>query len=336
MTWKCALVGIPFGGAKGGVACDPKALTATELRRITRRFISELGDDIGPHTDIPAPDLYTDAQTMAWIYDTYDMLHPGLNNRPVVTGKPIEIGGSLGRSEATGYGCFLAARHFLERHPLAGLDRIDGARIAIQGFGQVGSVLAEACRAAGGIVVALADSKGAILNEEGLDLAAVESFKTEQGTLAGFPDSKILSQDDLLEGECDILVPAALGSVITKANAGRVRARLVVEGANRPVTPEADAILAEKGIPVLPDILANAGGVTVSYYEWVQNIGNELWDLETVNGKLAQRMTRATDAVVERWHALQTKTPPGSLRTAALTLAIERVADVTLKRGIWP
>jgi glutamate dehydrogenase (NAD(P)+) len=343
MTWKCALIGVPFGGAKGGVVCDPKALSAAELRRITRRFIAELGDDIGPHTDIPAPDMYTDAQTMAWIFDTYDIMHPGRNNRPVVTGKPLDLGGSVGRRDATGNGVVYATERFLERGGLPGRNSLADASVAIQGFGQVGVAAARHFQAKGARILAVSDSQGAIRAEDhaDLDLDAAVQHKREHGTVVGLPGSRSLTCEDLLGLDCDILVPAALGNQITADNAGGVRAQLIVEAANGPITPSADRILQQRGIPVLPDILANAGGVLVSYFEWVQNHQNDSWDAELVEQKLARKMRLATDAVLARHFSMseQAGTAEDSarlLRTAALTLAIERVACATLERGIWP
>ncbi len=340
MSWKCALVNLPFGGAKGGVVCNPKQLSNGELRRITRRFITELGDSIGPHTDIPAPDVYTDQQTMAWIYDTYDNLHPGRNNRPVVTGKPLDLGGCLGREEAVGRGSLYVVQRFLETVGLAELPVLDGARIAIQGFGQVGAVSAQRFREVGARILAVSDSRGGIQALDGsLDVPAVIAWKAEHGTVVGLPGTRTITNEDLLGLDCDILVPAALGDQIRADNAGQVRARLLVEGANRPVTPAADAILTERGIPVLPDLLANAGGVIVSYFEWVQNIENEDWAIDEIHGKLRDRLVRATDRVVERWRRLPAEGAPPcarDLRTAALTIAVERLARVTLERGIWP
>lgn len=341
MTWKCALIRVPFGGAKGGVVCDPKALSATDLRRITRRYITELGENIGPNTDIPAPDLYTNEQTMAWIYDTYDVLHPGRNNLPVVTGKPLEIGGSEGRYEATARGCLFATERFLEQVPLAGRRNLQGARVAVQGFGQVGAVAARLFREAGAVILAVSDSQGGIFNDDGagIDPSAALAYKQEHGTVVGLPGTRSITNEELLALDCDILIPAATGNQIRSDNAPAVQASLVVEAANQPVTPEADDLLAARGIPVLPDILANAGGVTVSYYEWVQNYYHEQWTLEEVNRKLRERIQRATDSVVERWRRLAPAAEEGlatDLRTAALVVAIERIAYVTLQRGIWP
>jgi glutamate dehydrogenase (NAD(P)+) len=342
MSWKSALLRLPFGGAKGGVTCDPKQLSQGELRRITRRFIAELGDNIGPFTDVPAPDLYTDSQTMAWIYDTYDRLHPGENNLPVVTGKPLELGGSEGRSEATGRGCVYCIERFLALGGLPGRDELAGARVAIQGFGEVGGVAARLLQEKGARIIAISDSRGGILAENGdnLDLAAAAAHRSEAGTVVGLPGSRSITNADLLALSCDILLPAALGGQIHSGNAHQVQARLIVEGANRPVTPEADDILADQGVLILPDILVNAGGVTVSYYEWVQNIEHHSWPLDEINGRLRARLFSATDRVVGRWRALPEACAEGGLctdlRTAALVEALDRLAKVTLQRGIWP
>jgi glutamate dehydrogenase/leucine dehydrogenase len=333
MTWKCSLVRIPFGGAKGGVTCDVKHLSRRELRRITRRFIAALGENIGPYTDIPAPDMYTNAQTMAWVYDTYDNLHPGENNLPVVTGKPLELGGSEGRDEATGRGAVFALERALALGVVPGLEDIGGARVAIQGFGEVGRVAARLLAERGAHIIAVSDSRGGVLAENGdkLNLDAVAAHKAENGTVVGLPGSRSITNDDLLALPCDVLIPAALGGQIHSGNAERVQARLIVEGANRPITPEADDILTAKGIRVLPDILANAGGVTVSYYEWVQNIEHHSWPLEEINGRLRSRINAATDRVVTRWRAFPADCPDGSpamctdLRTAALVEALERL-----------
>lgn len=353
MTWKCALLDVPFGGAKGGVVCDPKNLSETELRRITRRFIADIGNNIGPHTDIPAPDVYTNAQTMAWIYDTYQTMHPGANNLPVVTGKPIDIGGSVGRDEATGRGCLDSTVRLLEQGVVPGLKTLDDASIAVQGFGNAGSVAARLFSEAGARIIAVSDSQGGIFSEEGLDVETAMAFKREHGTVVGLPGSRTITNDDLLELECDILIPAALENQIRRDNAGRLQTRLIVEAANGPTTPAADKILTEAGVPILPDILANAGGVTVSYFEWVQNIEYQRWGLDQVNSQLRRRMRSAVDAVTDRWRKFQEmpapdetseavpdansgEAPDVDLRTAALVLAIERVSSVTLERGIWP
>jgi glutamate dehydrogenase/leucine dehydrogenase len=339
MTWKCAVADVPFGGAKGGIVCDPKNLSENELRRITRRFISELGDAIGPHTDIPAPDVNTTAQTMAWVYDTYQMMHPGSNNLPVVTGKPLGIGGSLGRREATAQGALYVTQRALARGIVPGMDSLEGATVAIQGFGNAGAIAAELFAAAGAKIVAVSDSRGGIHRPEGLDTAAItelNAYKEKTRSVTGFEGARAVSNEDLLELPCDILIPAALENQIRGDNAERIQARLVVEAANGPTTPEADRILAGRGIPVLPDILANSGGVTVSYYEWVQNNENEQWTLDEVQSKLQARMERATDAVIDTRERLSKPDSPVDLRTAAFALAIERVARVALDRGIWP
>ncbi|HUT42351.1 MAG TPA: Glu/Leu/Phe/Val dehydrogenase [Gammaproteobacteria bacterium] len=349
MTWKCALVNIPFGGAKGGVVCDTKTLTESEQRRITRRFTSELFDVIGPYKDIPAPDLYTNEQTMAWIYDTYDVLHPGFNNRPVVTGKPVEMGGACGRTEATGTGCVFAAQRFLSKALLPDRQEVAGARVAIQGFGDVGAVAAQAFYREGARIIAISDSQGGIYSEGGLDPDAVAHFKVEHGTVVGMANTLTITNAELLELDCDILLPAALGNQINAGNAHNIKARLIVEGANNPTTPQADRILGDKGIYVLPDILANAGGVTVSYYEWVQNQANEQWSPDDVMARLSDRMNTAVDTVFNRWQAFVVgeEKPAGRVlseepvdvpdfRTVALIIAIERVTRATLIRGIWP
>jgi glutamate dehydrogenase/leucine dehydrogenase len=357
MTWKCAVVDVPFGGAKGGVACDPRQLTEADLRHITRRFIAELGDDIGPQTDIPAPDMNTDARTMAWVYDTYDALHPGDNNLPVVTGKPLDLGGSQGRVEATGRGLLDVTQEILKGGILPDLSSVSGARVAVQGFGNVGSHVATLFAEQGASVVAVSDLVGGVSNEEGLDLEALEAHRREAGTVAGFAGATNVTNETLLELPCDILVPAAIGGQIRRDNAPRIAARLIVEGANGPTTPDADRVLGERGIPIVPDILANAGGVVVSYFEWVQNTENEQWDLEEVNHKLRQKMVRATAAVFGKQAGLASELPaicdalaetrkrrvvpdvplePVTLRSAAYALAISRVAQVALERGIWP
>ena len=346
MTWKCVLVGLPFGGAKGGVACDPKRLSETELRRITRRFISELGDNIGPYTDVPAPDLYTDEQTMAWIFDTYDVLHRGDNNRAVVTGKPLQLGGSQGRNEAVGRGCLYVTERLLSLLQLPELPTVKGARVVVQGFGKVGRVAARLFREAGAEVIAVSDSQGGVqaMDDVGLDIPEVERWKDEHGTVVGVPETRTITNADLLALKCDILIPSAVANQIRADNAGSVHARMVIEGANAPVTPEADDLLNARGVMVVPDILANAGGVVVSYFEWVQNNQNEDWALEEVHLKLQRKLFGATDVVVERWRQLLAAVDEAGprtelrsdLRTAALVEAVERIARITLQRGIWP
>src|SRR5262245_11224905 len=336
MTWKCAVIEVPFGGAKGGICCNPKEMSESDLRKITRRYVSDLGDLIGPHTDIPAPDVYTNAQTMAWIYDTYAMMHPGRNNLGVVTGKPLDIGGSHGRHEATARGCLFACQRALSRGVVRGLSSIKGARVAVQGFGNAGAIAARLFREAGARIVGVSDSRGGVVNPDGLDLDAVLAHKDRTGSVTGLPGAHAASNDEVLALECDILIPAALENQIRRDNASSVRARLIAEAANGPTTPAADRILSARGIPVLPDILTNSGGVCVSYFEWVQNNENEQWELDEVNQKLHTKMERATDAVVDRQAEVNRGGAAIDLRTAALLVAIGRVAQVALERGIWP
>ena len=353
MTLKCALVDIPFGGAKGGVACDPRTLTPYEKSRVTRRFIAALGDNIGPYTDIPAPDVYTDAQTMAWVYDTYSMMHPGDNNLPVVTGKPLDLGGSPGRAQATGQGALFATEHYLELGGSPELTSLKGATVAVQGFGNAGRHAARLFSAAGANVVAVSDSRGGIHDPSGLDVSKVELHKDETGSVIGLEGTKPLRGGEVLEVACDILIPAALENQITGANADRVSAHLVVEAANGPTTPTADRILTEKGIHVLPDILANAGGVIVSYYEWVQNLENQQWEEYEVLDKLRRKMQRATERVVTKrvalieghehfQEAVRSKDPEApelpipDLRTAAQVVAVGACSNTASQRGIWP
>ena len=344
MTWKTAVVDIPFGGGKGGVVCNPKELSRDELRRITRRFVAELGDAIGPHTDIPAPDVYTDQQTMAWIYDTFDLMHPGKNNLAVVTGKPLELGGSVGRDEATARGCLYATKQLLKHGVIPGIQTLDGVRVAVQGYGNAGATAARLFCEAGARIVAVSDSRGAICNDSGLDPEQVLAHKKESGSVVGLPESTKISNEELLAYDCDILIPAALECQIRADNAGHVKAKLVVEVANGPLTMAADEILQKKNVVVLPDIVANSGGVIVSYFEWVQNLEIQQWDLDKVERRLKKKMTRAVDDTVERWTALKARSKSASdgegsvatLRDAALVTAIERIATVVLQRDIWP
>ena len=339
MTWKTAIVDVPFGGAKGGVVCDPKKLSRAEKRRITRRFVIALDDMIGPHSDIPAPDLYTDEETMAWIYDTFDVMHPGRNNRAVVTGKPIELGGSLGRDEATARGSLNATQQLLDRGIVPGLNGLEGANIVIQGCGNAGGAAMRLFTEAGADVIGISDSTGGIYASGGLEPEAVLEFKAQHGTVVGLPDTTTITNDELLALECDILIPAAMECQIRETNAGDVNAKLVVEAANGPTTPKADAILGANGIVVLPDIVANAGGVVVSYFEWVQNLENQQWALEKVNDRLESRMKTAVDTVVDCWESIRTENRPPyglpTLRDAALVTAVRRLATVTMQRDIW-
>jgi len=326
MTWKCATVNIPFGGAKGGIICDPKHLSKHELERLTRRYAYEISDFIGPDRDIPAPDVYTDAQVMAWIMDTYSMTL-GHSAPGVVTGKPVFLGGSLGRHEATARGCVYVIRCAFD------VQNIDYARAtaAIQGFGNAGSIAAELLHRIGTKVIAVSDSKGGILDRKGLDIPNVVAHKAKTGSVAGFPGAKPIAGEEVLEMDCDVLIPAALENQITLANAERVKARIVAEAANGPTTPGADRILFEKGIVVIPDILANAGGVTVSYFEWVQDLQELFWDVDDVNRKLEKIMGKAFGDVHNSARDYKV-----DMRTGAYILAVDRVVKATEARGIWP
>ena len=326
MTWKCAIVNIPFGGAKGGVVCDPHQLSQGELEDLTRRYTTEISLLIGPSSDIPAPDMGTNGQVMAWLMDTYSM-HAGHTVPAVVTGKPVSIGGSEGRVDATGLGVVIVTGEALKR---AG-DSLAGKKIAIQGFGNVGNAAARIFHTHGATVTAISDIKGGIYNERGLDVPSVVEYAKRHGTIVDYPAAEPITNEHLLETRCDILVPAALQSQITGKNAHKVRAHWIVEAANGPVTAEADAILQEKGIKVIPDVLANAGGVTVSYFEWVQDLQSYFWEEEEVNQRLARIMTRAFNEVMACAEKYKV-----DLRTAANVLGVARVAEATTTRGIYP
>src|SRR3954464_8891985 len=326
MTWKCALMGIPFGGAKGGVVCDPKKMSRHELEGMTRRFTSEIINEIGPEKDIPAPDVGTDGSVMAWIFDTYSM-NKGHSVLGVVTGKPLTIGGSLGREEATARGALYCVREAVRKLQLT----LQGTSVAVQGFGNVGSFLAKFLAEDGANVIAISDSSAGLHNANGIDVQAALAHKRETGTLAGFRGAEAISNDELLLLDCDVLAPCALEQVITPDNADRVRAKIVVEGANGPVTPAADEILEDKGVLVLPDILANAGGVVVSYFEWVQGLQEYFWKEAEVNAKLNDIVTRAFN---ETWATMESRDT--SMRLAAYGLAVQRVAEATTTRGIYP
>jgi len=326
MSWKCALIGLPFGGAKGGVRINPGALSRSELQRITRRYTMEIIEMIGPDRDIPAPDLGTDEQTMAWIMDTYSA-QKGFAVPGVVTGKPVEIGGSLGRREATGRGVMSCVTEACRHLGLA----LVGARVVVQGYGNVGSNAARIARAAGARVVAVSDVKGGIHDSSGLDLAKVDAWIREHRFLEGFPGADAVTNAELLELDCDILIPAALQNQISEKNAGAIRARLMVEGANGPTTLEADAILRERGVFVVPDILANAGGVTVSYFEWVQDAQQFFWSEDEVNRRLVTIMTKAFHEVLAL--ALEKNV---DLRTASLMRGILRITEAKRRRGVFP
>jgi len=326
MTWKCALVNIPFGGGKGGVICDPKAMSMQELENLTRRFTTEISIIIGPEKDIPAPDVYTTPQIMAWIMDTYSMQH-GYSIPGVVTGKPISIGGSQGRDKATARGCLYVVDEAMNALGLS----IDGARVAIQGFGNAGLHAAELMGQRGYTIVAASDSRGGVFSEKGLDIQELIAHKERTGSVIDFRAGVPVSNRELLECDCDVLVPAALEKVITAKNAGAIKAKIVAEAANGPTLPEADDILHERGIMVLPDILANAGGVTVSYFEWVQDLQNNFWEEDEINKRLKQKMTRAFAETAE-----QARKHKVNMRRGAYAVAVSRVAEATAERGLYP
>jgi len=326
MTWKCAVVGIPYGGGKGGVIVDPKKLSSKELEALTRRFTTEISVLIGPERDIPAPDVNTNAQVMAWMMDTYSM-HQGYTVPGVVTGKPISLGGSEGRNEATARGTVFtiveAARHL-------GID-LGGAKVVVQGFGNAGAIAARLMRLEGSTVIAVSDSTGGIHNPAGLDIDRVIAWKAEHGTVQGFPGATNVTNAEILELECDVLIPAALENQITAANANAIKAKIIGEAANGPTTPEADEILAQRGIFLIPDILCNAGGVTVSYFEWVQDLNRDHWSEDVVNAKLREIMVRSFNETLAMSQREQVH-----MRTAAYLVAVKRVADATALRGLYP
>jgi glutamate dehydrogenase (NAD(P)+) len=325
MTWKCAVVNVPFGGAKGGVVCDPSTMSNVELERVTRRYTAGIIDTLGPDSDVPAPDVNTNERVMAWIMDTYSM-HKRHTVTAVVTGKPVAMGGSLGRREATGRGCMFVTREALKRLRMP----MKGAKIAVQGFGNVGSVSAQLMHEQEATIVAVSDKHGGIYNAKGIDIEAALAWVRDKKSLAGFPKAEAITNDQLLALECDVLVPAAMENVITSENARDVKAKVICEGANGPTTAAADAILREKGIFVIPDILANAGGVTVSYFEWVQDRGGYFWDEDTVNQRLERIMVRAFDEVVGMADRANVDN-----RIAAYMLAMDRVAAVHKLRGMY-
>jgi glutamate dehydrogenase (NAD(P)+) len=325
MTWKCAVAQVPFGGGKGGVACDPTRMSSREIERLTRRYVAEIVDAIGPDKDIPAPDVNTNDQVMAWVMDTYSM-HAGTTTNAVVTGKPVELGGSEGRREATGRGVGVVARE-AARH--LGFD-LAGARVAIQGFGSVGSVSAQFLRRLGARIVAVTDRQGGVHDDGGLDVDELIEHVRQHRTVEGFPAGRAMTSDELFRLDVDVLVPAALENQITGRNARDVRARLVIEGANGPTTPEAHRILTERGVFVVPDIVANAGGVTASYFEWVQNRHGYYWSEQDVNDRLEGKMTAAFETVLKTARRYRV-----DMRTAAYVVAIDRVATVTRMRGMY-
>lgn len=326
MSWKCASVNIPYGGAKGAVIVDPKRLTLAELERLTRRYTTEISLLIGPDRDIPAPDMGTNAQVMSWIMDTYSM-HKGHTVPAIVTGKPLIIGGSYGRNEATARGISYVLREAIDA---VGLD-LNAARVVVQGFGNVGATCARLLEEMGATIVAVSDSRGGIYNASGLTMSDVSTYKAQNGTLTDFSEADKVSNAELLELPCDILIPAAISSQITAHNAGQIKARVIAEAANAPITPSADAILYERGVFIIPDIIASAGGVTVSYFEWVQGLQEFFWTEREVNAQLERVMTGAFQLALRITQDRQI-----SLREAAYLLAVERVASATVTRGIYP
>jgi glutamate dehydrogenase (NAD(P)+) len=326
MTWKCALMNLPFGGAKGGVICDPRQMSLGELERMTRRYTSEIVNEIGPEKDIPAPDVGTSPAVMAWLFDTHSM-NQGHSVLSVVTGKPLAVGGSLGRVEATGRGAFFCLEETLARRG----DPIEGKTVAIQGFGNVGSLFAKFAVEAGAVVIALSDSTGGRHDGNGLNVAAALAHKAAGGRMVDFSGGEAISNEELLELPCDVLAPCALELVITTANADRIRAKIVLEGANGPTTPDADAILEGNGVLVIPDVLANAGGVVVSYFEWVQGLQELFWTEGEVNARLRSIVS---NAFRETWDLHESRGVP--MRTAAYGLGVSRVAEASTIRGLYP
>ncbi|HCA47026.1 MAG TPA: glutamate dehydrogenase [Armatimonadetes bacterium] len=326
MTWKCAVVNIPYGGAKGGVICEPLDMSDRELENLTRRFVSELVEIIGPEQDIPAPDVNTNERIMGWLMDTYSM-QKGYSVPAVVTGKPIAIGGSLGRAKATGRGIVFVAREALQTQGMP----MKGARVVVQGFGKVGGSFAELIEEMGAKVIAVADVTGGMINENGLPIAEMSAYAKKNRFIEGFDGGDKISNEELLSLECDLLVPAALENVLTAENANDINARVIVEGANGPTTPEADRILIDRGIYLVPDILANAGGVTVSYFEWCQGLQMLFWSEEEVNQRLEDIMVRAYHEVHKLGCDLKT-----DMRNAAMALAVNRVGEAIMARGIYP
>ncbi|MFY9566589.1 MAG: Glu/Leu/Phe/Val dehydrogenase [Nitrososphaeraceae archaeon] len=327
MTWKCAIANIPYGGGKGGIICNPKQMSTGELERMTRRYAYAIADIIGPHTDIPAPDVYTGGKEMSWIMDTYSALKGNFVQPEVITGKPLSIGGSLGRNEATGRGLSFTVREAAKK---LGIN-LRAATIAVQGFGNAGQFAAQLLEEMGAKVVAVSDSQGGISNKNGISIGSVRAHKEKTGSVVGFPGSNSISNEEILETDCTILVPAALENQITKNNAANVSAKLVAEAANGPTTPEADEILHKNKIMVIPDVLANSGGVTVSYFEWLQNLRREYWTEEQVNSMLDKKMTEAFSDVYDTHDKYQV-----NMRKASIALAVGRVTEAIKTRGLWP
>jgi glutamate dehydrogenase (NAD(P)+) len=327
MTWKCAIADIPYGGGKGGIICNPKEMSEDELERLTRRYAYAISDIIGPRTDIPAPDVYTGGKEMAWIMDTYSALKGNFMQPEIITGKPLAIGGSLGRTEATGRGLSFTVREAAKRLKI----NMNTATVVVQGFGNAGQYSAQFLEEQGAKVIAVSDSNGGVSNKDGIQVGALRKHKEKKGSVVGFPGTRPISNEDLVEMECTILVPAALENQITSKNAGKIKAKIVAEAANGPTTPDADDILYKNGIMVIPDILANGGGVTVSYFEWLQNLRREYWKEDEVNQRLDRNISKAFSDVYET-HDQYTV----NMRKASTLLAIKRVVEATKIRGIWP
>jgi glutamate dehydrogenase (NAD(P)+) len=327
MTWKCAIADIPYGGGKGGVICNPKQMSDLELERMTRRYAYAIADIIGPHTDIPAPDVYTGGKEMAWIMDTYSALKGNYVQPEVITGKPLAIGGSLGRTEATGRGLSFTVREAAKKLKL----NLHTATVAVQGFGNAGQYAAQLLEEQGAKVIAVSDSKGGVYNKNGVQIGALRKHKEKKGSVVGFPESKSISNEEVLETDCTVLIPAALENQITKKNAPKISAKVVAEAANGPTTPEADDILYKNKTLLIPDVLANGGGVTVSYFEWLQNLRREAWSENQVNEMLDKNITRAFSDVYTTHDKYQV-----NMRKASTVLAINRVVDAIKIRGLWP
>ena len=327
MTWKCAIVGIPLGGGKGGIICNPKQMSNSELERMTRRYAYAISDIIGPYTDIPAPDVYTGGQEMAWIMDTYSALKGNRGEPGLITGKPLPIGGSLGRTEATGRGLSFTVREAAKRQNI----NMNEAVVVVQGFGNAGQYAAQLVEEQGAKIIAVSDTQGAIINKNGFNVNELIKFKLENKSIRGFPGATEISNDELLTTECTILIPAALENQITKDIAPRIKTKIVAEAANGPTTPEADQIFYKNNILVIPDVLANSGGVTVSYFEWLQNLRREYWSEAEVNERLDVIMTKAFAEVYDAHQKYNT-----NMRTASIALAVNRVAEAIKLRGIWP
>lgn len=327
MTWKCAIADIPYGGGKGGIICNPKSMSDNELERLTRRFAYMIADIIGPRTDIPAPDVYTGGKEMAWIMDTYSALKGNYGQPELITGKPISVGGSLGRNEATGRGLAFTVREAAKKLNI----NMKEATIVVQGFGNAGQFSSKLVEEQGAKLIAVSDSQGSVLNDNGINVDSLIKHKKETGSIVDFEGCRSISNEELLETECTILIPAALENQITERNAGKIRAKIVAEAANGPTTPEADEILYNNKILTIPDVLANGGGVTVSYFEWLQNLRRDYWTEEEVNNRLEKNITKSFHDVYETHDKYNV-----DMRKAATVLAINRVAEATKIRGIWP